>query len=1165
MVAYVPFQYWITGKLTGFRRAANLYADKRIKIIQEVMLGIRVIKIYAWEHSFLQLLSSLRASELFHVRGFLMARASVSSITQVVPTFAMLFSFVCYSLLGNPFSPAKIFASLSLFYALRIPMLFLPIVLTQATDAWVAATRIGALLLAPELSTGPALLPASDEPDEPAVHVKDASFEWEQVMDASAASAQGKKPKKSKKSKAAEQLKESADASSSRSPSPQPQPQSVFKIENLNLSIPRGKLVAVVGSVGSGKSSLLNALVGEMRRTAGSVTFRGTVGYCQQQAWIQNASVRDNILFGLPYDADKYARVLRDCSLERDLTILPGGDATEIGERGINLSGGQKQRVSIARAVYFDPDIVLLDDPLSAVDAHVGRYLFENCIVKALHGKTRVLVTHQLHFLPAVDYIVVMDAGAVVAQGTFEQLMGSSTRFATLMKEYGGLEESDGSDNDDDDSNSDDGAGDPADVLPVSAKRIAGDLVVIEDSTDVNPNIDASEGKLAPRRSRDALAAKSRESMSSARDKTAKGDTKPVVNNAIMKAEERNTGAVSAHFYLSYGNLAGGTIVYVTMAGLLVLANTSRIMTDQWLAYWTSGRFGLKRDEYIGIYVGLGLFQVTANLAYGLTVAYFGAIASQHIHDDALAGVLRSPISFFDSTPLGRITSRFSRDVDGVDNLLPESVRVVFFTFTLCMSNLVLISSVFPWFIVAVFPVLYAYYMLQSYYRATARELKRLDSVSRSPLIANVSEMLSGLATIRAYDAAQRFRVKNMALLDENNKAYYLSLLIQRWIQLNLEALNSGVVLAVAIMAVVSKRSIGPAAAGLVLSYALQITSTFNWCIKMATDVEINMNSAERLIHYIEELEPEAAEVIEPGSVAATAPAVAVGKTADAGQNGIAMASFAAFSPEWPTHGQIEARDIVLRYRPDLPPVLHGVSFIVQPGQKVGIVGRTGAGKSTILSALLRLFELDSGSLVIDGVDISKIGLRDLRQRVGVIPQEPVLFSGTIRSNLDPFQQYDDAALWEALERADLKTSIAQLPEGLDAPVSENGENWSTGQRQLLCLSRAVLKRARILLLDEATASVDLATDEFIQSAIRRPDFDGVTVITIAHRLNTIADYDRILVLGEGRVLEYDSPARLLGDPQGQFSQMVAETGASNAAMIRAIATETAARASPHA
>ncbi|KAH9262238.1 hypothetical protein BASA82_000739 [Batrachochytrium salamandrivorans] len=963
VVLYIPLQLKITGKLTSSRRAANIYADKRIRLIQEALLGIRVIKIYSWEESFQKVVSNLRAIELKHIRGFLMSRAVIAGVTQAVPPFAMISSFVCYSLLGNQLNPAKIFASLSLFYSFRFALMFLPFVITQVTDSLIATERIGSLLLAEELTNGSEMLPLSEDINDPAIFIDCASFEWDYNINTKD---QGVNP--------------SVALQDTHTDSPKsttiPSLPTVFHLDKIDTRIPRGKLVAIVGVVGSGKSSLLNALVGEMRRISGNLTFRGSVGYCQQQAWIQNTTVRENILFGLPYHAQKYKEVIRACALESDLAILSSGDATEIGERGINLSGGQKQRVSIARAMYFDPDIVLLDDPLSAVDSHVGRHLFEECICKALSGKTRLLVTHQLHFLPSVDYILVMENGRIASQGTYQDLSETSASFAEMMKNYGGMDD---------------------EVVDTDIKNAPVDTeenALIELPTDVDENCD----RLSARK---RAASIQTNAQSLPADKTA-------LTQRQMIAEERNVGSVNTHFYMSYLRLAGGVFAGLVLVLFLIISQVSRVMTDQWLAYWSSDRLHLPRDTYIASYVGIGVFQVITSIAYGAIVAYLGAIASQKIHDLALSGVFRSPISFFDSTPLGRIVSRFSRDIDGVDSLLPDSIRVVVQSLSMTISNFVLIAVIFPLFLAPLVPILVGFYFLQAYYRSTARELKRLDSISRSPLIANVSETLSGLSTIRAYNATNKFTDKIYMLMDNCNRNYYPSLIIQRWIQLRLESLSSILVLMSAVFAVLQKSTVGAGISGLVVAYAIQVTSVLNWSVKRATETEMSMNSAERLIYYIEDLVPEAPDTV----------------TRDA------SGAVVNLRDNWPHAGQIEVKDIMLRYRPDLPLVLSGVTFTVMPGQKIGIVGRTGAGKSSIMSCILRLFELDSGSVVIDGLDVSRIGLRDLRRRIGVIPQEPVLFSGTIRSNLDPFELYQDSELWDALDRAGLKGSVAAVEGG---------------------------------------------------------------------------------------------------------------------------------------
>jgi ATP-binding cassette subfamily C (CFTR/MRP) protein 1 len=954
------------------------------------------------------------------------------TLIQVIPTFAMVITFIVYSSTGNPLTLSVIIPSLALFYGLRVPMLFVPFAISLSLDAWVGLQRIGEFLEAEEISDQPKMI-TFDSSENKGIHVKNGNFEW------------------------------SGQADNTTSTS---------KLSNINVSIPRGSLVAVCGTVGAGKSSLLAALIGDMKKTSGEVFLNGSVAYCQQQAWIMNSSLQENIIFGQHYDEKKFEQVLRDCSLERDISILQGGSSAEIGENGINLSGGQKQRLSIARAVYSDSDIYLLDDPLSAVDAHVGKALFENCIKGALKSKTRILVTHQLHFLDQVDSIIVMDESKIIGFGTFTDLLSSCPQFSTMMASHSGDVDKD-----------------------LGQQQIA-----------VNVVKEASVGKEGEdKRKQKAL------------------DRKPTT---LIAAEERATGGIASSVYLDYIFHLGGGLTIFLLAFFLVGTNSSRILTDQWLIWWSTTRFeDLTFSQYIGAYIGLTVAQSILGIIFGFLNSFYGARAARQIHNEALAKIYSAPVSFFDSTPLGRITSRFSRDIDTLDTMLPESIRAFIYTFIMCLANLVLISFYLPAFLGAFAIALIAYYFLQVKYRSTARELRRIDSLTRSPVIAMISESLQGLSAIRSYRAVGRFVSRYMGFVDENNRAQYLVILSQRWVQLRLDSLNTVLVFMAGLIAVIFRDKMNQGMSGLIIAYALQVTTTATWCVKTGTDMETFFNSAERLLHYTNNVISEAPDVIEGNRT----------------------------PPGWPLLGEIRMENINMRYRSDLPLVLKNLSFHFNPAEKIGIVGRTGAGKSTILTALLRLTEYESGSIIIDGIDVAKIGLDDLRSNIAIIPQEPVLFSGTLRFNLDPFSQYEDNELWDVLRRSNLHEVLEKMPNGLESQVSEGGENWSVGQRQLICLARAMLRKSKIILLDEATASVDFETDEYIQRAIRN-DFKDSTVITIAHRLNTIADYDRVVVMSFGEILEFDTPYKLLENQNSSFSGMVQETGPHNASVIKQLA-----------
>jgi len=1098
MVIMAPLQTKAMRMLSKLRRKAVLVTDNRVKLTQEMLNGIKVIKFYGWEESFSEQLNTLRSKELKYVRGLMVLRAAIMGVAMTIPVFSSILSFITYSLTGHLLEPSLIFSSLTIFNLVRMPLMFLPMVIGAFVDGQVSLNRIQEMFLADELEK----LPEVNYDAKDAILIDNGDFLWQSASPSHLNAAKnGKEPnnkgkmtglrsklqKLGKKSKPAkENFKDSmSDETTVAAPGEKGQEKGNADYEpapflrNINVRVPHGSLVAVVGAVGSGKSSLLNALVGEMKQTKGNIVFGGNVGYCPQTAWIQNNTVKNNILFGLPLDEQRYQQVIRDCALEQDLQVLPDGDGTEIGERGINLSGGQKQRINLARATYYNADILLLDDPLSAVDAHVGKHLFEKCICTALAGKTRVLVTHQLHVLPKVDYILVMKDGEIAEEGTFAQLLENKGEFSALMEEYGGV-----------------------------------DHAEEEQTEDVVTQSKKSEGKKAV------------------------VDNGPgVPSRALMTTEERNTGAVQAHIYKYWIDNAGGWLAVLVIAFFLCLMPTSNVGTNQWLSYWSAynapqGVNGTTPTDYrtgyfMAVYAALGISQAICNFMVSFCFSIAGVNAARSLHGHAVRSIFRAPMSFFDTTPIGRIMNRFSKDIDAIDNLLADSMRQFFGTLIQAVGTFVLICVYFPVFLAPLFVLLVLYYFAAIYYRSTSRELKRLDSILRSTIYAHFGESLSGLATIRAYREQERFVKNNQDYTDLENRAYYLSITIQRWLAVRLETIANTMILFVTIFSVVYRMTLNPSTMGFVLSYSLSLTGTFNWTVRQWAEMENNFNSVERLWYYAKEVDQEA-----PVLIAEKRP-----------------------PSDWPSKGEISLRNVVFRYREGLPDVLHGLNLDIKGGEKIGVVGRTGSGKSTIMIALFRLVELAEGQICIDGVDISQMGLYDLRTKLAIIPQDPVLFHGTIRLNLDPFQRHTDQELWDALERSDLKQYIASCSGGLDSDVSEGGENLSVGQRQLLCLARAMLTKARIIVMDEATASVDVKTDAFLQKALRI-DFKNCTLLTIAHRLNTIIDYDKVLVLDNGYIKEFDSPHNLLSNPQSAFSSMIDETGSSNAVLLRRLAKD---------
>lgn len=720
--------------------------------------------------------------------------------------------------------------------------------------------------------------------------------------------------------------------------------------------------------------------------------------------------------------------------------MLPNGDQTEIGERGITISGGQKQRLNIARAIYFDSDVVLMDDPLSAVDAHVGRHIFDNAIMGLLKDKCRILATHQLWVLNRCDRIVWMEGGKIRAIDTFANLMRDHEGFQVLME-----------------------------TTAVEKKEEE------EEEEEDKAVVKAPEEK----------------------KKKKKGP-------GLMQQEEQAIASVPWSVYGAYVRASGSILNAPLVLFLIMLSQGANIMTSLWLSYWTSDKFGLSEGTYIGVYAALGAFQALMMFLFSVLLSILGTNSSKVMLRQAVTRVLRAPMSFFDTTPLGRITNRFSRDVDVMDNNLTDAMRMYFLTLAMITSVFALVIAYFHYFAIALGPLYVLFILAAGYYRASAREVKRFESIMRSNLFAKFSEGLSGVSSIRAYGLQKRFVDELRVSIDDMNGAYYLTFSNQRWLSVRLDLIGNLLVFTVGILVVTSRFSVNPSIGGLVLSYILSIVQMLQFGVRQLAEVENGMNAVERLRYYGTELEEEAPlHTVE-------------------------------VRPSWPEKGEIVFDDVQMRYRENLPLVLQGLSMHVRGGERIGIVGRTGAGKSSIMSTLFRLVEISGGSITIDGLNISTIGLHDLRSRLAIIPQDPTLFRGTVRSNLDPFSEHDDLKLWSALRQADLVPADAAIDDRrtdpsrihLDSIVEEDGLNFSLGQRQLMALARALVRGSQIIVCDEATSSVDMETDDKIQATMAA-GFRGKTLLCIAHRLRTIIGYDRICVMDAGRIAELDTPLAL--------------------------------------
>jgi ATP-binding cassette subfamily C (CFTR/MRP) protein 1 len=813
------------------------------------------------------------------------------------------------------------------------------------------------------------------------------------------------------------------------------------------LTVRQGEFIAVVGGVGSGKSAFLLGLLGELTMQRGTVQVGGSTAYVPQQAWILSDTIRNNILCGAAFDEARYAQALLASCLEVDLASFPAHDLTEIGERGVNLSGGQRQRLALARAFYQSADVYLLDDPLSALDPAVANSVFEELLTKKLSDKTRILVTHRLEYALRAERVLVVEGGRIIEDGSPDDLKGTSSRFGQLLSFHA---------------------------------RSTGNTSAIETSHDIT-SID--EGKL------------DKASPSTSYERT-------------IVEEEREQGSISKDVVRSYVRRLVPGWALALLLTIFVMRHVAAVSVDLWVSSY-SARPVLTVSAFLGGYFALVLLLCSLNLLRSLYLFSRGLAASIDAHTELLKGVLRAPLRFFESNPIGRILNRFSRDLDTIEQLLPRAVLDTLHCTLEVLALLVVILLLEPLMLVVLSPVFAYYYRTQKAFRPTSREVQRLESTTRSPVLALLAESLTGIDTIRASTLASSFDARFSRLLETNGRAAYSLLCANRWLGIRLEMVGAFIMLVGGLSSIfLSQHLVFTAAIGLMLTYALNIAGAIHWLVRSVASVESNLTSFERLERYAK-VPSERLDGADPPT-------------------------------GWPRSGRLAFENLSLRYRADLPPALSQLSCSIEDGQRIGIIGRTGSGKSTLVLGLMRLLEPSEGTILLDSIDITSIKLERLRGAITVIPQEPVLFTGTLRENIDPFGQHQDDQIQRALARVHLSRLVNSLPHGLDSSVHEGGTNLSSGQRQLLCLARALLENTRIIVMDEATAHIDAETDYAIQHALRR-EFQTTTVLIIAHRLGTILDSDRILVLQDGSLREFGDPLELLRQPNSALRVLVNE------------------------
>ncbi|XP_069084641.1 ATP-binding cassette sub-family C member 9 isoform X1 [Pleurodeles waltl] len=1100
IVLLAPIQYFIATKLADAQKSTLDYSTERLKKTNEILKGIKLLKLYAWEHIFCASVEETRMKELKSLKTFALHTSLSIFMNAAIPIAAVLATFVTHAYVNTkPLTPANAFASLSLFHILVTPLFLLSTVVRFAVKALVSVQKLNEFFISDEIGNEGWRNGGSSSPFESCrkhtgVHTK--AINRKQPLRYQLEGYEQPSRRQLRPSETEEVALKVCNGYFSWG-------SNLATLSSIDIRIPTGQLTMIVGQVGCGKSSLLLAILGEMQALEGKVFWskwpeaevntdryprvfetepssesaksknRNSVAYAAQKPWLLNATVEENITFGSPFNKQRYKAVTDACSLQPDIDLLPFGDQTEIGERGINLSGGQRQRICVARALYQNTNIVFLDDPFSALDIHLSDHLMQEGILKFLQDdkRTVVLVTHKLQYLPHADWIIAMKDGTVLREGTLKDIQNKDNELYEHWK-----------------------------------------TLMNRQDQELEKDTEADQTAMERKTLRRAMYSREAKAQMEDEDEEEEEEEDEEDNMSTVMRLRTKMPWKTCWRYLTSG---GFFLVFLMIFSKLV-KHSVIVAIDYWLADWTSNENvpnsskDAKSDRpfYVAgftILCGSGIFLC---LVTSLTVEWMGLTAAKNLHHNLLKKIILAPIRFFDTTPLGLILNRFSADTNIIDQHIPPTLESLTRSTLLCLSAIGVISYATPVFLAALLPLGVAFYFIQKYFRVASKDLQELDDNTQLPLLCHFSETAEGLTTIRAFRHEARFKQRMLELTDTNNIAYLFLSAANRWLEVRTDYLGACIVLTAAVASIRNDLSSG--LVGLGLTYALTVTNYLNWVVRNLADLEVQMGAVKKVNSFLN-IDSEDYE-----------------GTIDLSQ----------VPEDWPQNGEIKIHDLCVRYESNLKPVLKHVKAYIKPGQKVGICGRTGSGKSSLSLAFFRMVDMFEGKIVIDGIDIAKLPLHTLRSRLSIILQDPILFSGSIRFNLDPECTCTDDRLWEALEIAQLKNMVKALPGGLDAIVTEGGENFSVGQRQLFCLARAFVRKSSILIMDEATASIDMATENILQKVVMTA-FSDRTVVTIAHRVHTILTADVVIVMRRGIILEYDTPENLLAQEDGIFASFV--------------------------